>query len=52
MEASIFKFAFFLLIGLAILALLAMGTTVIVLGVKVVWSWLRAHVRPGMARHA
>jgi hypothetical protein len=52
MEASIFKFAFFLLVGLAIFGLLAMATTAVVLGLKVVWLWLRAHARTAKARHA
>jgi hypothetical protein len=52
MEASIFKFAFFVLMGLAILALLAMATGVIVLGIKVVWLWLKAHVRTAKVGHA
>jgi len=45
MEAAFFKFAFIILMGLAMLGLLTMATTVIVLGLKVVWLWLRTRVR-------
>ncbi len=45
MEATFFKFAFILLMGLAMLGLLTMATTVIVLGLKVVWLWLTTHGR-------
>jgi len=45
MEASFFKFAFIILMGLATLGLLTMATTVIVLGLKVVWLWLTTYVR-------
>jgi len=45
MEAAFFKFAFIILMGLAMLGLLTMATTVIVLGLKVVWLWLTTRVR-------
>lgn len=52
MEASFFKFAFVILMGLAMLGILAMATTVIVLGLKVVWLWLLTHVRTAKTGHA
>jgi hypothetical protein len=52
MEATIFKYAFFALIGLAILGLLTMATVAIVFWLKVVWLWLRPHVRPAKVGHA
>jgi hypothetical protein len=52
MEATIFKFAFFLLIGLAVLGLLATTITVLVLEVKVLWLWLRTRVRTAKAGQA
>jgi hypothetical protein len=52
METSLFKFAFFLLMGLAILALSGMAITVIVLGLKVVWLWLTAHTKTARMRRA
>ena len=45
MEASFFKFAFITLMGLAMLGVLTMATTVTVLGLKVVWLWLTTRVR-------
>jgi len=45
MEASFFKFAFIILMGLAMLGLLTMATAVIVLGLRVVWLWLTTHLR-------
>jgi hypothetical protein len=52
MQAIFFKFAFFVLIGLAILGLLTMATVAIVFWLRVVWLWLRAHVRTTKAEHA
>lgn len=46
MEATIFKFAFFVLIGLAILGLLTMATVAIVFWLRVAWLWFRTRVRP------
>ena len=51
MEAAFFKFAFIILMGLAMLGLLIMATTVIVLGLKVVWLWLTTHGRTHVAGH-
>jgi len=45
MEATIFKFAFLILIGLAILGLSIMATVAVVFWLRVTWVWLRAHVR-------
>jgi len=49
MEASIYKFAFLVLIGLALLGLLTMATVAIVFWLKVVWLWLRVHLRTAKA---
>ncbi len=51
MEATFFKIAFFVLIGLVILGLLAATILVAVLEVKAVWLWLRTRVRTAKARH-
>ena len=45
MEASFFKFAFIVIMGLAMLGLLAMATTVIVIGLKFVCLWLTTRAR-------
>lgn len=52
MEALIFKIAFFILIGLAILGLLIMATVAIVFWLRVVWLWRREHVRTAKADRA
>jgi len=52
MEATFFKFAFFILIGLALLGLLTMATIAIGFWLTVVWSWLRKRLRTAKARHA
>jgi len=52
MEASFFKFAFFVLIGLALLGLSTMATVAIVFWIRVVWLWLRAHVKTAKTGHA
>jgi len=52
MEAIFFKFAFFILIGLALLGLLTMATVAIVFWLSVVWSWLSTRLRSAKARHA
>ena len=56
MELAFFKFTFFVLIGLAILSLLAIVTMFAVVALKVLWSWLRprlgVHARVARARHA
>ena len=52
MEATFFKFAFFFLIAFAMLGILAMGITVIVLGLKSTWLWLRPYVRIAKAGHS
>jgi len=52
MEATIFKYAFFILIGLAILGALTMATVAIVFWLRVVWLWLRTHVRSAKVGHA
>jgi len=51
MEASFFKYAFLILVGLAMLGLLAMGTTVVVIGVKVGWMWLTNRLKAPRAKH-
>jgi len=51
-EATIFKFAFFVLIGLAILGLLTMAAVAIVFWLRVVWLWLREHVRTAKTGNA
>ena len=56
MEAVFMKYAFFLLMGLATLSLLAIVTMFAVVGLKVLWSWLRlrlrVHARIVKATHA
>jgi len=52
MEATFFKFAFFILIGLALLGLLTMATVAIGFWLTVVWSWLRTRLRTAKERHA
>lgn len=52
MEAALLKFGFFVLMGLATLSLLAIVTMTTVVGVKVLWSWLRVHVRIAKIGHA
>jgi hypothetical protein len=52
MEAAFFKLAFFVLMGLAILSLLAIATTFVVVTLKALWSWLRIHVRVAKTGHA
>jgi hypothetical protein len=51
MEATFFRFAFLILIGLAILGLLTMATVAIVYWVGVICLWFRTHVRTAKARH-
>ncbi|MBZ5570943.1 MAG: hypothetical protein LAO09_03580 [Acidobacteriia bacterium] len=51
MEATFFKFTFIVLMGLAMLGILAMATTVIVLGLKIVWLWLTTYVRTAKTGH-
>jgi len=51
MEATFFKYAFILLIGLAVLGITAMGITVIVLGLKTAWVWLRPHGKTANTKH-
>jgi len=52
MGVAIVRFAFFLLIGLAILGVLVTTITVFVLEVKVVWMWFKARMRTAKAGHA
>jgi hypothetical protein len=52
MKATIFEIAFFVLIGLALLGLLTMATVAVVFWLRVVWLWLRAHVRTAKTGHA
>ena len=52
MEATFLKYAFFVLMGLATLSLLAIVTMFTVVGLKVLWSWLRGHARIAKATHA
>jgi len=52
MEASFFKFAFFALIGFAVLGLLAMGISVLLIGLKVIWSWVRPRERTTKTQRA
>lgn len=51
MEAEFFKFAFFVLMGLAILGLLAIITMFTVVGLKLLWSWLPIHPRIAKPGH-
>lgn len=51
MEATFVKFAFFALIALAILGLLTMATVAIVFWLRIVWLWLRVHVRTAKPEH-
>jgi len=51
MEAAFLKFAFFLLMGLATLSLLAIVTMFAAVGIKALSSWLRAHARIFRAGH-
>jgi hypothetical protein len=51
MELAFFKFAFFVLMGLAILGLLAIITMFTVLGLKVLWSSLPIHTRIAKTGH-
>lgn len=51
MEATFFKFAFFVLMALAILGLLTMATVAIVFWLRIVCLWLRAHVRTAKPEH-
>jgi hypothetical protein len=52
METALWKLAFFVLMGLAILGLLAIVTMFTVVGLKVLWSWLRMHTRIAKRGHA
>lgn len=51
MEAAFLKYAFFVLMGLATLSLLAIFTMFTVVGLKVLWSWLRV-LKVTKATHA
>ena len=51
MEASFFKFTLIVLMGIAMLGILAMGTTVFVPGLKVAWLWLTTHVTTAKTGH-
>jgi hypothetical protein len=51
MEVTLFKFAFFALMGLAIFGLLIMATVAIVFWLKVIWLWLKPHVKAALAKH-
>jgi hypothetical protein len=42
MEASIFKFVFFIIVGLAILGLSGMVIAFTAIAIKGVWQWLKA----------
>ncbi len=44
MEAALLQFAFFVLMGLATLSLLAIVIMFTPVGVKALWFWLRVHV--------
>lgn len=53
MEAIFLKFAFFVLIGLAALSLVAIATMVGTAVLKALWSWLlQAHARIAKPGHA
>ena len=43
MQTTFFKYAFIALMGIAMLGVTATATTVMVLGLKIIWSWLRAN---------
>lgn len=51
MEGTFYKFAFFVLIGLAMLGLLTMATVAIVFWLRILWLWLAAHVRTAKPGH-
>jgi predicted RND superfamily exporter protein len=51
MEATIFKFAFFVLIGLAILSLSTMVVTFIVILIRAAWLSFKAHTRTAETEH-
>jgi hypothetical protein len=51
MEVAFFKFAFFVVMGLAILSLLALITMFTVLGLRVLWSSLPIHTRIAKTGH-
>jgi hypothetical protein len=52
MELLLFKFAFFVLVGLAILGLLAIATMVGTVVLKALWFGLRAHGTIAKRGHA
>jgi hypothetical protein len=52
MEPVLFKVAFFVLMGLATLGLLAIATMVVMVVLKALWFWLRAHARIAKTGHA
>ena len=52
MEAAFLKYAFFVLLGLAALSLLAIVTMFTAVGLKVLWSWLTVHIRIAKTGHA
>jgi hypothetical protein len=52
MEISIFKFLFFILVGLSVFCLLAIATVFIVVVLKAVGLWLKSHLRIWKTRRA
>jgi len=52
MELTFFKYAFIVLMVIAMLGVTAMASTVIVLGLKIAWFWLRRHARTARTGHA
>jgi len=52
MQATLFEFAFFALIGLAILGLFIMATVATVFWLKVTWLWLKPLVKAAREKHA
>jgi len=52
MEVTLFKYAFIILMAIAMLGVTAMATAMIVLGLRIVWLWFRVHVRTAKTGHA
>ena len=52
MEISIFKFLFFILVGLSVFCLLAIATVFIVVVLEAVGLWLKSHLRIWKMRRA
>lgn len=46
MEVSFYKYAFFILMGIAALGLLGIVSMFVWVTLRATWSWLRAHWKP------